>query len=284
VIKRAPSFGRIAAMVLFALSCFGVLTFLWLSFGGTVPLKPKGYRFEVAFPRAGQLAQNADVRIAGITVGHVAKIGVDPRGNHALVTIEVDRKFAPIHRDAQAVLRSKTIGGETYVEITSGSRGAPALPDGARLPPGQVVNTVQLEDLLNAFDPQDAQGVLGLAAGPRRRDQRPRREPQQRARRVPAAGGERERGAGGARHPAERGAAARAQRRHRVPRAQPQPSGAARADRELRAGVPGHLRRAQRAGGQLRDLPTFLDQTRVTQARLESFSTDTDPLVQDLRR
>ena len=35
--KAAPSFGRIAAMVVFALSCFGLLLFLWLAFGGAGP-------------------------------------------------------------------------------------------------------------------------------------------------------------------------------------------------------------------------------------------------------
>src|SRR4029079_13302960 len=48
--KSAPSFGRIAAMVLFALSCFGLVLFLWLAFGGPVPLKPKGYCFTTSFP------------------------------------------------------------------------------------------------------------------------------------------------------------------------------------------------------------------------------------------
>ena len=43
-------------MVLFALTCFGLLLFLWLSFGGPIPLKPKGYQFKVAFPEATQLA------------------------------------------------------------------------------------------------------------------------------------------------------------------------------------------------------------------------------------
>ena len=42
--KAAPSPGRIAAMVLFTLSVFGLLLFLWLSFGGPVPLRPEGYR------------------------------------------------------------------------------------------------------------------------------------------------------------------------------------------------------------------------------------------------
>ena len=44
MIKKSPSLGRVLAMVAFALSCFGILLFLWLSFGGSVPLRPEGYR------------------------------------------------------------------------------------------------------------------------------------------------------------------------------------------------------------------------------------------------
>ena len=41
-------------MVIFALSCFGLLLFLWLAFGGPIPLKPKGYRFQASFAEATQ--------------------------------------------------------------------------------------------------------------------------------------------------------------------------------------------------------------------------------------
>ena len=57
MVKQAPSLGRILTMVLFALSCFGLLLFLWLTFGGPTPLKPKGYRVTFPFKEAGQLAQ-----------------------------------------------------------------------------------------------------------------------------------------------------------------------------------------------------------------------------------
>ncbi len=49
--KQAPTVGRLLIMVGFALSCFGLLLFLWLAFGGPIPLKPKGYRFEIPFKR-----------------------------------------------------------------------------------------------------------------------------------------------------------------------------------------------------------------------------------------
>ena len=42
MIKQNPSIGRMIAMAAFTLSVFAILIFLWLAFGGTVPLKPRG--------------------------------------------------------------------------------------------------------------------------------------------------------------------------------------------------------------------------------------------------
>jgi ABC-type transporter Mla subunit MlaD len=77
--KQAPSLGRILVMAGFALSCFGLLLFLWLAFGGTIPLQPKGYRFNVAFKEAGTLSPEADVRISGVSVGKVKVIHADKK-------------------------------------------------------------------------------------------------------------------------------------------------------------------------------------------------------------
>ena len=49
--KQAPSLGRILVAAGFALSCFAILLFLWVSFGGPVPLKPEGYRITRRLPR-----------------------------------------------------------------------------------------------------------------------------------------------------------------------------------------------------------------------------------------
>src|ERR671925_2113664 len=116
--KQAPSLGKLLTMVLFALSCFGLLLFLWLSFGGPIPLKPKGYRFQVAVPEAAQLGLEADVRTAGVRVGKVRAKDIDPdRPNRTIATIEVDPRFAPVAQDARAILRQKTLLGETYIEL-----------------------------------------------------------------------------------------------------------------------------------------------------------------------
>jgi virulence factor Mce-like protein len=139
-------------MLIFALSCFGLLLFLWLSFGGAVPLKPKGYRVEVAFPEAATLGIEADVRVAGVSVGHVVGKELDAKHNRTLTTLELDRRFAPLSRDAKALLREKTLLGETYVELTPG-HGKPYVPENGRLDDGQVASAVQLDEILSAFDP-----------------------------------------------------------------------------------------------------------------------------------
>jgi phospholipid/cholesterol/gamma-HCH transport system substrate-binding protein len=149
----SPPVSRIATMVLFALSCVGLLLFLWLSFGGTMPFNPQGYRFQVAFPNAYDLADQADVRIAGVSVGKVVETQRDVKDNRTLVTIQMDNQYAPIRQKTQAILREKTILGETYVQLTPGPAHSPPLADGGRLPNAQVVPATQLNEIFNTFDP-----------------------------------------------------------------------------------------------------------------------------------
>ncbi|HEV3229843.1 MAG TPA: MlaD family protein [Solirubrobacteraceae bacterium] len=151
--KQAPTLGRLLTMVLFALSCFGLLLFLWLSFGGAIPLKPKGYQFKVSFPQAVQLGLEADVRTAGIPVGRVVNKDLYGPGNRTVATVEVDPRFAPIHTDARAILRQKTLLGETFIELTPGTKGSPTVKEGAFLRNAQVVKNVYLDQVLQAFDP-----------------------------------------------------------------------------------------------------------------------------------
>jgi virulence factor Mce-like protein len=140
-------------MVLFALSCFGLLLVLWLSFGGAIPFKPKGYRFKIAFPQAVQLGLQADVRTAGIPIGKVVTKDLYKPGNRTVATIEVQPKYAPIHSDALAVLRQKTLLGETFVELTLGSKNSKTIKEGGFLNNTQVVKNVYLDQVLQAFDP-----------------------------------------------------------------------------------------------------------------------------------
>ena len=148
--KRAPTVAQIMIMVVFALSCFGLLTYIWKSFGGPSPLAPKGYRITADFDEATQLSDTADVRISGITVGRVKKTELATDRTRA--EIEIEDKYAPLPRDTKAIIRQKTLLGESYIELTPGTRNGPKLFDGERLRRGQVVRTTELDEVTRALD------------------------------------------------------------------------------------------------------------------------------------
>jgi phospholipid/cholesterol/gamma-HCH transport system substrate-binding protein len=148
----APTLSRILIISAFSLVCFGLLLFLWKAFGGPIPLQPKGYEVQVAFTDATTLSEQADVRVAGVSVGKVVAKKLAPGGNRTLATIELKDKYAPLHTDARAILRQKTLIGETYVELTTGTKGAPYVKERGRLGNGQVAQAVEFDELLQIFD------------------------------------------------------------------------------------------------------------------------------------
>ncbi len=152
--KRAPSTAQLLVIAGFALSCFGILLFLWITFGGPTPFKAKTYEVEIPFKEATQLAQQSDVRISGVSVGKVQDIVLGPDGKQAVAKVAIQDKYGPIPRDTRAILRTKTLLAETYIELTPGDRDGPPLPDGGTLAPAQVAESVQLDEIFRTFDPQ----------------------------------------------------------------------------------------------------------------------------------
>ncbi len=148
---RPPTITRILVAIGFALSCFALALFLWITFGGPLPLKPEGYRFTVPFNEATQLAVESDVRISGVPVGKVKAVELADSGL-AEATIELDSRYAPIPTDTRAMLRTKTLLGETFVELTPGDEQGTTLEEGGDLPRAQVADSVQLDEIWRTFD------------------------------------------------------------------------------------------------------------------------------------
>ena len=123
-------------MVGFALSCFGLVLFLWLAFGGPVPLKPKGYRVSASFAEARSSPTRPTCGSPASRSARSRRSSRTPRPGRSLVTIELDAKYAPLPADAQAILRQKTLLGETYVELTPGTERRGDAPRGRRAAAG----------------------------------------------------------------------------------------------------------------------------------------------------
>ena len=127
--KQAPSIGRILIAVGFTLSCFGLILFLWIAFGGPIPLKP------AELPDLGLLPGGDDPRrrsptcaIGGVSVGKVKELNLAPvsrprrRQRHDRGG-DRDRARSSPRSPAtrKAILRQKTLLGETYIELTPGT-------------------------------------------------------------------------------------------------------------------------------------------------------------------
>jgi phospholipid/cholesterol/gamma-HCH transport system substrate-binding protein len=282
--KTPPTFGRLMTMVLFALSCFGLLLFLWISFGGSVPLQAKGYRFKAAFPEATQLGLEADVRMSGVSIGKVRKKDIDSkRPNLTVATIEVDPKYAPIPQDAKAILRLKTLLGETYVEITGGSRTAPKIKEDGWLAQTRVQKTVELDEIFQALDPTTRQAFRSwqkeLAGGVRGRGQ----DLNDALGNLPsfAADGDSLLTV----LDAQAGAVRRLVANTGVVFGALTENEAQLKNLVVNAGDTFDATSSQqeKLAETFRIFPTFLDESKATLARLQTFAQDTDPLIQDLR-
>jgi len=91
--------------------------------------------------------------VGGVSVRKVAKMSLPSKGNFTEVTIELDPQFAPIPSDTRAILRQKTLLGESFVELTSGSSNVPKLPDGGHLAHSRTVDSTQIDEVFRAFGP-----------------------------------------------------------------------------------------------------------------------------------
>jgi phospholipid/cholesterol/gamma-HCH transport system substrate-binding protein len=169
---RAPKLGGLLAVIGFALSCMGLLIYMWSAFGGPIPLKPTGYQFTAYYRDATQLIPQTDVRMAGVDVGSV--VSVEQQGEVAKAVIEIDPATAPIPADTRTILRRKTLLGEPFIQLIPGTpndQGGTMLAENGELPIGQTGTSVDLDEALRAFDPptrRDLRLVLNqLAIGVR---------------------------------------------------------------------------------------------------------------------
>ena len=149
MVTQAPRRSAVIVAVAFALSCVGLMIFVWTQFSGSIPFAAQGYQVRAMFAETGLLVSGADVRISGVNVGRVT--GVSREGRRSLVTMSIQQRYAPVPRATRAILRQKTLLGEAYVGLSPGPHTGPKLPDGGLLPASQVAPTQQLDQVLGAF-------------------------------------------------------------------------------------------------------------------------------------
>jgi phospholipid/cholesterol/gamma-HCH transport system substrate-binding protein len=153
---------------LLTLLVLGVATYL--GFTKSIPFRHH-YTLQAVFPSANNIRPGSPVRIAGVNVGKVTKVGHVEEGQQAaLVTMRIDKKGLPIHRDARMKIRPRIfLEGNFFVDVSPGSLQAPVVHDGDRIPINQTSAPVQLDQVLDALQAPtraDLQALLReLSAG-----------------------------------------------------------------------------------------------------------------------
>jgi ABC-type transporter Mla subunit MlaD len=143
--KWRPSNGMIAIIFILVFTLGP-----YLAFTKHVPFTGYGYTLNATFSNGVNISTNSPVRIAGVDVGKVIKVGRD--GDNTEVTFTVAGKGQPIHDDASAEIRPRIfLEGNFFIDLDPGSPSAPDLSSESTIPVTRTSTAVQLDEIFTAL-------------------------------------------------------------------------------------------------------------------------------------
>jgi phospholipid/cholesterol/gamma-HCH transport system substrate-binding protein len=138
-----------------------VLVILWLL------MRSGGYYVNARFETGGQLVKGANVTVGGKAVGKVDSITLTD-DNQANVRMRIDDdSLTPLHRGTTATIRSFSIPGvaSRVVAVAPGPNNAQEIPDNGVIIADDTESPVDLDQVLNSFNPKVTKGLQGFIAG-----------------------------------------------------------------------------------------------------------------------
>jgi len=127
---------------------FGAILFLALKVGNLLTLdRSPGYRLEASFDNIGGLKLRAAVKAAGVVVGRVENVRLDPKTYEALVTMRIDNQYQ-FSKDTIAAINTSGLLGEVYIGLDAGGD-TQMLKDGDRI--AKTQSAVVIEKLISQF-------------------------------------------------------------------------------------------------------------------------------------
>jgi phospholipid/cholesterol/gamma-HCH transport system substrate-binding protein len=126
----------------------GAILFLALKVGNLISVgSPPGYRLEARFDNIGGLKLRASVKAAGVVVGRVERIRLDPTTYQAIVTLKIDEGYQ-FTTDTIASILTSGLLGDVYIGLDAGGD-AKMLADGGKL--AKTQSGIVLEKLIGQF-------------------------------------------------------------------------------------------------------------------------------------
>jgi len=133
---------------LFVVIGIGAIAFLSLKVGNLTSVSSApGYHLDAAFDNIGGLKLRAPVKAAGVVVGRVERITLDPQTYQAVVSMRIDQGYQ-FTKDTIASILTSGLLGEVYVGLDSGGD-TQMLADNARI--GKTQSAMVLEKLIGQF-------------------------------------------------------------------------------------------------------------------------------------
>ncbi len=147
-------------LLLGALAVIVVLAIVVVTGGGS------GATYKLTFETAGQLVNDNSVTVGGRRVGKITDIRLT-NNNQAVVTVEIEEPYAPLHEGSSATIRATSLSGvaNRYIALNPGPKGAPEIPVGSTLPVENTTTIVDLDQLFNTLDPKTTEGLTKLIRG-----------------------------------------------------------------------------------------------------------------------
>jgi phospholipid/cholesterol/gamma-HCH transport system substrate-binding protein len=126
----------------------GAIVFLALKVGNLTSIETKPtYRLEASFDNIGGLKLRAPVKAAGVIVGRVESVRLDPKTYQAIVSLRMDNGYQ-FSKDTLASILTSGLLGEVYIGLDAGGD-TTMLADGGRI--GKTQSAVVLEKLISQF-------------------------------------------------------------------------------------------------------------------------------------
>ncbi len=108
----------------------------------------KGYSLTARFDNIGSLKVRAPVKMAGVRIGQVGKIGFDNETYEAVVTMKIEQRYDRIPDDSFAKIYTAGLLGEQYIGIDPGGSET-WLEDGGHF--NLTQSSLVLEDMISQF-------------------------------------------------------------------------------------------------------------------------------------
>jgi phospholipid/cholesterol/gamma-HCH transport system substrate-binding protein len=153
--RRAARGPRHEGMSALRAGLIAIVVIAVLTYFGFTKSNPFAHPYELhaVFNNANNLQTNSPVRTAGVEIGKVTKVEPISTGQGAArVTMKIQKKGLPIHRDATVKVRTRIfLEGNFFVELSPGSPSSPVMPDGGTIPVQHTAAPVQFGQLLTAL-------------------------------------------------------------------------------------------------------------------------------------